>query len=956
MQSASHSPDEASRLASLRATGLLDTPAEERFDRLTRLAVHSVQTPIAAIVLLDADRQWFKSTVGLTLKQTPRDQSICDWTVRGGQTLVVPDTRLDPRFAGFDLVVNAPHVRFYAGIPLFSVDGQAVGVLCVMDRQPRTLDEDQLTVLQSLARAAEDELQQQSILRQHRSLHDAIARAQSSFIREADYHAAFDGLLVDLLRLTDSGYGFIGEILYDQQGSPYLKTWALSNIAWDEATRAFYDKHAPQGLEFHQLDNLFGHVIRTGELLISNDPVNDARRGGLPHGHPPLDSFLGVPVRHGNDLVAMVGMANRARGYDQKLVEFLQPLLSTIAQLVAAERVKRARNDSERRLADIIGGTRIGTWEWNVQTGATVFNELWAEMIGYRLEELQPVSIETWLKHAHQDDLDGSAAMLQRHFSGELPFYDYVCRMRHRDGHWIWVHDRGRVVSWTDDGKPLLMSGSHADITAQREAADALASSEERFRALLQNVPGAAFQRLADAGLSTLYVSDAILGLTGYAAREFMPGGGRAYLDLIHPDDLPLVMAAIEQAIRSRSHWEVEYRLCHQDGRLRWVAEKGCVEPGGLGSDQRLSGFVHDISHRKQVEARLRDEAEHTQAILRHMVDGLITVDRFGLIESLNAAAERLFGCTGNAARGQPVRLLLPGLDGERHLNGFARLSGSSCELEGVRLDGTPLQLELTVSEVSRQGAPLYVGLVRDITERKRVERMKSEFISIVSHELRTPLTSISGALGLLAGGALGAMPAASGQLLTIAYRNSERLTFLINDLLDMEKLVAGKMPFDLQCQPLQPLLEQALENNRQYGAGRGVSLLLQAGTPEVQLRLDSQRFMQIMNNLLSNAIKYSPDGGEVRVHVQQVGDEQVRIVVADHGPGIPQGFQTRIFEKFAQADASDSRQRGGTGLGLAITRELVERMGGQIGFFSREGVGSQFFVEFPLAATGRCD
>jgi PAS domain S-box-containing protein len=248
------------------------------------------------------------------------------------------------------------------------------------------------------------------------------------------------------------------------------------------------------------------------------------------------------------------------------------------------------------------------------------------------------------------------------------------------------------------------------------------------------------------------------------------------------------------------------------------------------------------------------------------------------------------------------------------------------------------------------KGAPARVACTEiDITERKHMERMKSEFVSTVSHELRTPLTAISGSLGLITGGVLGQLPEQIMQLISIAHKNSLRLSFLINDLLDMEKLEAGKMHFDMLVQPLMPLIEQALEANRPYGAERRVALMLASGLADACVSVDSQRLMQVLSNLLSNAIKYSPQDGRVEIAVEQ-RDTVVRVTVCDHGPGIPVEFRARIFQKFAQADSSDTRQKGGTGLGLAITRELVERMGGSIGFDSVAGEGAVFYFEFPLS------
>ncbi|WP_313476487.1 hybrid sensor histidine kinase/response regulator [Stutzerimonas kunmingensis] len=238
-------------------------------------------------------------------------------------------------------------------------------------------------------------------------------------------------------------------------------------------------------------------------------------------------------------------------------------------------------------------------------------------------------------------------------------------------------------------------------------------------------------------------------------------------------------------------------------------------------------------------------------------------------------------------------------------------------------------------------------GTLMDLTERKRVEQMKNDFVSTVSHELRTPLTSISGALGLIVGGALGAAPPAMQQMLEIAYRNSLRLGHLINDLLDMEKIAAGKMSFELREHSLGDLLEESLASNQALCEQHGVRCTLEHPA-DVLVWVDSLRLQQVLGNFLSNAVKFTPEGGEIRLHSSLRGTK-VRISVTDQGPGIPEAFRSRVFEKFAQADASDSRQKSGTGLGLAITKELIERMGGTVGFDCLPGQGTTFWCELPI-------
>lgn len=239
--------------------------------------------------------------------------------------------------------------------------------------------------------------------------------------------------------------------------------------------------------------------------------------------------------------------------------------------------------------------------------------------------------------------------------------------------------------------------------------------------------------------------------------------------------------------------------------------------------------------------------------------------------------------------------------------------------------------------------------LANDVSEHKRIEQMKNEFVSSVSHELRTPLTSISGALGLIVNQSLGEVPEQYKSLLDIAYKNSRRLTLLINDLLDMEKLLAGKMQFTYRQLPLGVLLEKALYENKTYADQYRIRFVLRDSTRAVFIQVDEHRFLQVMANLLSNAVKFSHPDASVEVFGEVIAG-RVRVTVADRGVGIPLEFQPRIFQKFSQADATTARQKGGTGLGLAITRELVEKMDGQISFVSQPDKGTRFYIDFPIS------
>jgi len=240
----------------------------------------------------------------------------------------------------------------------------------------------------------------------------------------------------------------------------------------------------------------------------------------------------------------------------------------------------------------------------------------------------------------------------------------------------------------------------------------------------------------------------------------------------------------------------------------------------------------------------------------------------------------------------------------------------------------------------------LIYAAARDETEAVKLATVKDQFISTVSHELRTPLTSILGSLGLLTGGAAGEFNETADQMLGIAHRNAQRLVRLINDLLDIEKIQAGEMEFSMTQSDLALLVRESVAGNAGF-AQQHQATLQAIGAEAGPVFGDAARLLQILDNLLSNAAKFSPPGGVVEVEVSRPPG-RVRVEVRDRGPGVPEEFRARLFERFTQADSSDRRQRGGTGLGLSIARSVAERHGGGLGYTPRPGGGSIFWLDLP--------
>jgi PAS domain S-box-containing protein len=384
--------------------------------------------------------------------------------------------------------------------------------------------------------------------------------------------------------------------------------------------------------------------------------------------------------------------------------------------------------------------------------------------------------------------------------------------------------------------------------------------------------------------------------------------------------------------------------LQHNQSRQSWAQLVG-----GLLLCSLLGGFLLSITGRaEQVRRLVKQRTLELSAILENAAEAILIFDQQGQLDRANPAANKLFGYPAEQLLLQPLNRLLPTLQDDTPA-ALENLLGTDVQVQGQHADARALQLEISLSRFELPGRQLYICLLRDIAARKQVEQLKNEFISTVSHELRTPLTSIKGSLGLLAAGVFGQLPAPAQELVDIAQSNSERLVSLVNDILDIEKLEFGQTEIQLIATDLNPLLQQALAQNQGYADSFNVRLHLDSALPSPLLvAIDTLRLQQVLSNLISNAVKFSPAQGRVDIHAHLL-DGQVEVAVRDYGVGIAEEFRARIFQKFAQADGSDTRTRGGTGLGLSICKTLMERMHGEIGYHSVLGEGSTFYVRLPL-------
>lgn len=490
--------------------------------------------------------------------------------------------------------------------------------------------------------------------------------------------------------------------------------------------------------------------------------------------------------------------------------------------------------------------------------------------------------------------------------------------------------------------------------TAQLQRAnDGLRETKERYSDLVE---GSVQGILIDRDGVPLFVNKAYAEIFGYDNPH----------QLLNLDSLDRLYAPEEieriREFRARRRHDEEtpdtysFEGVRKDGSQIWV-ESRAQAITWIGETATLSAII-DVTERMRAEERLRESEERFRALIEGSIQGMHVLKPWKSL-FVNQAFVNLMGYDdASEILGLETPLLLYAPEEREMLRqlGLDRTAGHEVqdvyEVRGLRKDGSVIWLENRVTVVNWKGETAIQATAVDISERKQIERIKAEFVSTVSHELRTPLTSIKGSLGLIRGGAVGELPKRLDNLLDIAYKNSDRLVRLINDILDVEKIEADGMEFDMRPVDVKLLIEQAMEANRLYGDQCDVTFVVEGAVPEISVVGDLDRLMQVMANLLSNAAKFSPPGGKVEIIVTEQ-DSSVRVSVVDRGPGLAESFRERVFEKFSQADSSDSRQKGGTGLGLNISRAIVERHGGTIAFDTEVDVGTTFYFDLPVVRPG---
>lgn len=407
-----------------------------------------------------------------------------------------------------------------------------------------------------------------------------------------------------------------------------------------------------------------------------------------------------------------------SRGHQGEVVAIQGYLFDQTEQ----RRLEVSLNEQRERLQRVLEGTRAGTWEWNVQTGETRFNARWAEIIGYTLDELAPLDIHTWEQHMHPEDLKLATALLQQHFARQTGYYEAEVRMRHKDGSWVWVLDRGRVFEWTADGKPLWMAGTHQDITEHKQAEHALSESEARLRIAGRNTYDVIYEW--DVEHQAIEWYGEFDDLLGYQDRE-LPRNLEDWLQLVHPDDRPAVQAALLARQTEAEPYQLEYRIRHKSGAYRVWLDKASPLTDSHDRPYRWVGACSDITQRMQAAEQQRLAA----TVFSHALEGILITNAEGDIVDVNDAFTRITGYSREEALGENPRMLRSGRQGKAFYQAMwdrLRTEGQwSGEVWNRRKDGELYAELLSISAVygDKKEIQHFVGLFSDITAQKTQQR-----------------------------------------------------------------------------------------------------------------------------------------------------------------------------------------------------------------------------------------
>lgn len=658
----------------------------------------------------------------------------------------------------------------------------------------------------------------------------------------------------------------------------------------------------------------------------------------------------------------------------------ISPLVN---KLITSEKIANIANAklqaSEDRYEVAINSSNTGLWDWEIKTNNIYFSPYFKYLIGYMDDEF-PNDIEAYKALIHPDDKERVINNIKNHLFTDQP-YDIEYRIRKKSGEYHWYHAIGQATRELD-GSPIRMAGSLTDITERKKAESRLGMQYELTKVLseatnIETVAPEIISILREGfhwSFGAIWIVDkehhVLCCLASSCIKElehsrfkemtetltFAMGSGlpgrvweTGKPDWIEDTQEETNFLRIEAAREARLHSAFCFPIVLHGSILGVIEffslEKQTSEKDIFKTTSVIGDQIAQFIQRTDFMFEIKENEAHMAAILASASDSIITMDQQGNILTYNPQTMKMFNIYDVNLSRKNISMLIPDLTTQR-MNDI--LDQPPVEFNTIDGDVHTFSLEITISSMMINDKKMFVAIIRDISERKKIEKLKNEFVSVVSHELRTPLTSIRGALTLLLSGNLGKFEENAIKFLQIANNNCDRLLNLINDILDIEKIEAGKMSFTMKQVDIARLVHDAISSNQMYGEKYNVKIELRNSVRNIFVNADPDRLMQVLSNLISNAVKFSPAGGKVEIDVTQI-NETIRVAVIDKGAGISEDFKSKIFLKFSQADSSSTRKSGGTGLGLNITKAMIEKMGGTINFVSKVNQGSIFYFDLPI-------
>ncbi|MEI6694769.1 MAG: PAS domain-containing protein [Bacteroidota bacterium] len=758
--------------------------------------------------------------------------------------------------------------------------------------------------------------------------------------------------------LTGSLIGFSHFVEDDQQ------TLRLQN--WSSRTKKEFCRAEAINMEYKiEKAGIWVDCIRQGHAVIHNDYASLTYKKGLPPGHATLIREMVVPVIRNGKIKAIVGVGNKPTDYVNKDVETITLLADLVWDICERKKAEEELLTSNWRMENIIEASFIGTWQWNVQTGETIFNELWAEIIGYTLDELAPISIMTWQALVHPEDLKQSNKLLEQHFAGELPYYDFECRLKHKDGHWVWIRDRGKVISFSSDGKPLIMFGTHSDINQRKQAEKTLIERAKIFAMFMDNSPIYSFIKEVKPDESrVLRASKNFKEMIGIAGEEMED---KTMHELFPPelatkitaDDWSVVTGGevfkIDEEMNGRKYSTIKFPIHLEDKTL-------------------LAGHSIDVTDRLKAEASVRQSKEQYDKLVENIPLGVgVVVTKADasfkfeflsprIAEILNQSIESLY------ADANAITKNMHPDDKNNFAKSFRESIQQKCNFEWqgrFLIEGKTKWLFIfAIPELQPENDEiLWNGILTDITETilsdieiketnaklQKVNIEKDKFFSIIAHDLRGPLSNFMGLTKIMAE-SLSSLSFEEIEKFANSMKNSaSNLYRLLENLLEWAKIQQGLIPFNPKLNPLWVIVDESVEMILEAAEKKEIKIAYNFSS-EIEVFADSNSLHTIFRNLISNAIKFTHRGGNIEISAQPNSDHNLEISVKDTGIGMSQEMIINLFLIDMETNRKGTESEPSTGLGVFICKDFIEKHGGKLWVESEVGVGTTFYFTLPIS------